>query len=140
MDLADLSRFVEDIKDQAFRLPEIETPGFYSAIVGLFHAVDFSEPWIIGLLSVHLALLLLVLCFQNRLWVQATTLILICGLVRSAEWLNQLAGRNWRSFATQNYFDPSGVFAGIMFSGPLLGIGFVQLVRVFHTGGRWCEV
>ena len=52
------------------------------------------------------------------------------GLVSLAEPLNTLAAQRWRSFATQNYFDKRGVFASVLFCGPLLLIAFVILVML----------
>jgi hypothetical protein len=34
--------------------------------------------------------------------------------------------------ATQDYFDQRGVFAGLLFSAPLLGIGFLQLLILLY--------
>ena len=36
-------------------------------------------------------------------------------MVYSAEWLNRLGAAHWREFATQDYFDKSGVFVGATF-------------------------
>lgn len=45
-----------------------------------------------------------------------------------AERLNSLLGENWKSFSTQNYFDPNGVFLSSVWSGPLLVIAIIILV------------
>lgn len=47
---------------------------------------------------------------------------------RSAEYINTYLGRHWQEFARQNYFDEHGVFMGVMWSGPLLLLGFAMLV------------
>jgi hypothetical protein len=49
-------------------------------------------------------------------------------LIFISERLNSECELHWKEFATQNYFDKSGAFAGMMFAGPLLTIGFIQLV------------
>ncbi|KIO23915.1 hypothetical protein M407DRAFT_243958 [Tulasnella calospora MUT 4182] len=51
-------------------------------------------------------------------------------LILSAELLNTLLHRNWRSVASQNYFDENGVFMSIFWSGPLLIVFAVALVLV----------
>ncbi|RWW44937.1 hypothetical protein BHE74_00049266, partial [Ensete ventricosum] len=37
-----------------------------------------------------------------------------------AEWINSFLGKNWKSFSSQNYFDPHGLFISVLWSGPLL--------------------
>lgn len=49
-----------------------------------------------------------------------------------AENFNRLLSENWKSFAGQNYFDPSGVFLSALWSGPLLVIAILILVSVHH--------
>lgn len=49
--------------------------------------------------------------------------------VRSAEFVNtQLREHYWSRFSKQNYFDERGVFAVVMFTGPLICLALVQLV------------
>ncbi|KAJ6297334.1 hypothetical protein OIU78_022966 [Salix suchowensis] len=38
-------------------------------------------------------------------------------------------GDCWRSFASQNYFDPHGVFLSVVWSGPLLIIATIILIN-----------
>ena len=47
-----------------------------------------------------------------------------------AERLNRLLGVHWQSFATQNYFDPHGLFLSVLWSGPLLIISMSILVSI----------
>jgi hypothetical protein len=63
-------------------------------------------------------------------------MVLIVILVKSAEYLNQIAGEQWESFATQNYFDDRGIFIAIMFSSPLLLDSFIMLVMFLREAGQ----
>jgi len=45
-----------------------------------------------------------------------------------AEKMNRYLGENWKSFASQNYFDRSGVFISVIWSGPLIFISIVSVV------------
>lgn len=45
-----------------------------------------------------------------------------------SETINNYGMIYWKYFSKQNYFDKHGVFIGILFSAPLLIIGFIQLV------------
>lgn len=58
---------------------------------------------------------------------------LAVALVYNAERINALAGRHWQRFARQDYFDKSGVFAGVLLGAPLLLTMFVILVVHLHT-------
>uniref|UniRef100_A0A7N2KVE9 Transmembrane protein 18 n=1 Tax=Quercus lobata TaxID=97700 RepID=A0A7N2KVE9_QUELO len=50
-----------------------------------------------------------------------------------AENFNRLLSENWKSFAGQNYFDPSGVFLSALWSGPLLVIAILILVNTLFS-------
>jgi len=92
-------------------------------------AVDWTETWIQGLLLSHAMLWLSVLIFRKNMTFQSVVFLLICVVVRSAEYINTLLREHyWKSFARQNYFDERGVFALIMFAGPLIALSVVQLV------------
>lgn len=86
-------------------------------------AITWSEPFILGLIGFQ------VLMFLGSLWVsrkdrgltpRLIVMVTVGGTVRLAERMNRWGGQNWRSFATQNYFDERGIFTAIMVCGPLL--------------------
>ena len=54
-------------------------------------------------------------------------------VVYSAETLNKLGYKHWERFATQNYFDPTGVFMSAVVSGPLLFILFIVLINYLRA-------
>ena len=86
-------------------------------------AITWSEPLIMGLLAFHLIMFFLCIGISRPnvgLAPRLGLMVFIAVLVRSAEKLNEIAGQNWKEFATQNYFDRQGVFFAIMISGPLL--------------------
>lgn len=45
-----------------------------------------------------------------------------------AEKINRYLGDHWKSFASQNYFDRSGVFISVVWSGPLIFISIASVV------------
>ncbi|KAF3521661.1 hypothetical protein F2Q69_00047645, partial [Brassica cretica] len=55
------------------------------------------------------------------------------GGVYFAESLNRLLRKNWKSFSTQNYFDPHGVFLSVIWSGPLLVIAMIILISTLFS-------
>jgi len=107
-----------------------------SVVPGLTHwfahdkRSDWSEPWIIGLILFHICMYALVIRFRKSSNFQMASFVFICAIVFCAEPMNTWLQRRWRLFATQNYFDRSGVFMSVMFSCPLLLLVFAQLVRV----------
>lgn len=93
--------------------------------------MDWTERWIQGLLLMHVVLWLLVLVFRKNLTFQGVLFVLISVTVRAAEYINTLLrDKYWKSFARQNYFDERGVFAVIMFAGPLIALAMVQVVSL----------
>mmetsp|Transcript_5645 Transcript_5645/g.22192 ORF Transcript_5645/g.22192 Transcript_5645/m.22192 type:complete len:193 (+) Transcript_5645:34-612(+) len=106
---------------------------FAEHVEAFLTAIDFEEPFIRALLSVHIVLLVTLWLLRKSHTAQTALFIVICVLIGSAEQLNRWASKNWRQFATQNYFDEHGVFAGVMFCGPLLCLGFAQLIGFLST-------
>ncbi|OVA12309.1 Transmembrane protein 18 [Macleaya cordata] len=106
--------------------------GFQPAVdnfIGFFHAIDWKEPWLIGLMSFHVALLLTSLMSRKNINFQMFLFLMALAGVYFAEKINIFLGNNWKSFAGQNYFDPHGVFLSALWSGPLLFISIVILVN-----------
>jgi transmembrane protein 18 len=92
-------------------------------------AVNWSQRWIQGLLAFHALLFALVIVFRNNENAQVVLFMLICVLLYFCEQINTYCAQHWEEFSTDNYFDDRGVFAGVMFAGPLLLIGLFQLVN-----------
>ncbi|GAB9471051.1 Transmembrane protein 18 [Globisporangium polare] len=93
-----------------------------------YEAVDWQEPLIVGAIAFHALLFLAVFLSRKRLAFQFGLFVVIIALLAVTEPLNKWAQGNWKLFATQNYFDPRGVFMGIFYAGPLLAAGFFQLL------------
>jgi len=83
-----------------------------------------------GLIAFHIVTFLTTLYVTRRcgMWSRMIFLTVLAGIVRSAERLNDYGAQNWESFATQNYFDKSGIFISIMISAPLLLMAFYMLI------------
>ncbi|KAI4339679.1 hypothetical protein MLD38_024592 [Melastoma candidum] len=109
--------------------------------LGFFHAIDWKEPWLIGLISFHCLLLITVVLSRKCLNFQMCLFLLSLAGVYLAERLNSFLGDHWKSFATQNYFDPHGIFLSTLWSGPLLVIAIIILVNTLfslcHLIVRW---
>ncbi|CAN0855322.1 Transmembrane protein 18 [Linum grandiflorum] len=145
----------------------------YENFVGFFHAVDWTERWLMGMIGFHVLLLIVAVITRRKtnfqmglflltsidphdtyslpdldvvryckpavlgkiwllqpIWVSKS---IIVAMVRFAEILNGMLRSNWRSFATQNYFDPQGLFLSAVWSGPLLVIACLILINTLFN-------
>ncbi|XP_061344758.1 uncharacterized protein LOC133290654 isoform X2 [Gastrolobium bilobum] len=100
----------------------------YENFMGFFHAIDWKEPWLMGLLAFHVMFLLVVIISRKNTNFQMCLFLLTSG-VYLAERLNDVLGKNWKSFSGQNYFDTSGLFMSVLWSGPLLVIAMIILIN-----------
>ncbi|XP_075940759.1 transmembrane protein 18 [Anarhichas minor] len=100
-------------------------------------SVQWSEPWLIGLLVFHVVCLFLTVVTCRYYRAQICHFLLMVGQVYSAEYLNELAAMNWRSFSNFQYFDSKGMFISLVYSIPLLLntviIVMVWVYRTFYT-------
>lgn len=63
-------------------------------------------------------------------------LIFIGIVVKSSEWINAWAAREWESFCTQNYFDERGVFISVFLCAPLLVDSFIMLILFLREASQ----
>ncbi|XP_056284351.1 transmembrane protein 18 [Pseudoliparis swirei] len=100
-------------------------------------SVQWSESWLIGLLVFHVVCVFLTVVTCRYYRAQICHFLLMVGLVYSAEYLNELAAMNWRSFSNFQYFDSKGMFISLVYSIPLLLntvlIVMVWVYRTFYT-------
>lgn len=101
--------------------------------LGFFHAIDWKEPWLLGLLTFHVLLLLMIIVSRKNTNFQMFLFLLALAGVYLAERLNSILGENWKSFSSQNYFDPSGVFMSVLWSGPLLAFSMIILINTLFS-------
>ena len=96
-----------DAKEKGMKF---EQPSFYNNMMGFYHAVDWKEQWIQGILCFHVFYLIVSFLTRKSPTIQFTLLITICIFIYFAETFNSYGSRNWTRFSTQDYFDPNGVF------------------------------
>ncbi|KAL7859685.1 hypothetical protein SRHO_G00148320 [Serrasalmus rhombeus] len=93
-------------------------------------SVDWSEPWLIGLLVFHLLCFVFTIFTCKYYRLQIFHFLLMVTMVYSAEYLNEVAAMNWRSFSKFQYFDSKGMFISLVYSVPLL-LNTVIIVAVW---------
>ncbi|PNH06883.1 Transmembrane protein 18 [Tetrabaena socialis] len=106
-----------------------EAEPFLHVVQGFIHAIDWREPWIIGILAFHVAMFLAAVATRKRTAIQTVVFMLAAGIVFMSERLNRLAGLQWERFSTQNYFDATGVFMSAVVSAPLIIVMFIVLIN-----------
>lgn len=120
------------VLQDAQRTLERKDGSLYDAVMGFYHAVDWTEPWLRGLLAAHVVLFAATVLARRNPSAQLAIFVLVGALVGLSERLNGLCRDNWRAFATQNYFDRHGVFASVVWAAPLLFVaGFQVLYNVY---------
>ncbi|PIA32770.1 hypothetical protein AQUCO_04300007v1 [Aquilegia coerulea] len=110
--------------------------GFQPAVdnfKGFFHAINWKEPWLIGLISFHVSLLLIIVISRKNVNFQMLLFLMALAGVYFAEKMNTVLHSNWESFAGQNYFDAHGVFVSVLWSGPLLCMSILILMNTLFS-------
>lgn len=110
---------------------------FYDDVMHFVHSVRWSEPWLVGLIVMEIVLATVVLITRKNLSAQTFLFFLLFVMVYWAENLNTLLDRHWKKFATQAYFDRTGLFLSVVYSGPMLLImvfiiinNLIQMVKM----------
>ncbi|XP_029902385.1 transmembrane protein 18 [Myripristis murdjan] len=104
-------------------------------------SVQWSEPWLIGLLLFHVLCLAVTVATCSFYRAQICHFLLLVGMVYSAEYLNELAAMNWRSFSNFQYFDSKGMFISLVYSIPLLfNTVIIVAVWVYRTFSTMTEL
>lgn len=111
------------------------SPGDTLNIGSILVQVDWTEPWLVGLITFHIVILSLTLLTRDRGNVQAGLFVVALLLVYFSEALNELAAQHWRAFSSQQYFDSQGMFISLVFSAPLLLNCIIMVGQWMWTSG-----
>ncbi|KAJ8009716.1 hypothetical protein DPEC_G00094430 [Dallia pectoralis] len=82
--------------------------------------IQWSESWLIGLLVFHVVCFLTTFLTSRFYRLQICQFLVMVSMVYSAEYLNEVAAKNWRTFSKFQYFDSNGMFISLVYSVPLL--------------------
>jgi len=98
--------------------------------------VDWSEPWLIGLITFHAVTFLCIVNTRKYTNFQGILFLCLLGLAFASEQLNILGAKHWRMFSQEQYFDSQGLFITVVYSGPILFNCFVMTVLWLWTAGK----
>ncbi|XP_015780347.1 PREDICTED: transmembrane protein 18-like [Acropora digitifera] len=99
-------------------------------------AIDWSEPWLVGLLVFHVTTFLLIVGLRRYTNFQGILFLCLLGLAFASEQLNVLGAKHWRTFSRDQYFDSFGLFISVVYAGPILFNCFIITVLWLWTAGK----
>jgi hypothetical protein len=109
---------------------------------GFYVAVNWHEDrWILGIFAVEALLFCVILACRRRTAVLVTLFAVITASTSCGEYLNTLASRHWRSFASIDYFDKHGVFWAVVVGMPCILLALTIIFALLaSTIGKLVEV
>ena len=105
------------------------------AATGFMHAIDWTEPLLLGILGWHLLMICLAIATRNHTWTHAALFTYLCGQVLLAEQMNSFGRQHWQDLASQDYFDEQGVFISVLMSLPTVILLLAMLINMVRTAG-----
>ncbi|XP_017068741.1 transmembrane protein 18 [Drosophila eugracilis] len=93
-----------------------EITGYWTYLL----SIDWKDPWLIGLILVHILTTTTALLSRNNTNFQVFLFLVLLMAVYFTESINEFAAQNWSSFSKQQYFDSNGLFISTVFSIPIL--------------------
>ncbi|KAH8308774.1 transmembrane protein 18 [Drosophila kikkawai] len=93
-----------------------EVTGYWTFLL----SIDWTDPWLIGLVLVHVLTTATALLSRNNTNFQVFLFLVLLLAVYFTESINEYAAQNWSSFSKQQYFDSNGLFISTVFSIPIL--------------------
>ncbi|KAJ3017823.1 hypothetical protein HKX48_003357 [Thoreauomyces humboldtii] len=83
-------------------------------------AVDWTEPFIRGVLTFHVVLFAWIIGTRNNHTITSINFIAVGLSIILMKTINSIAAQHYTSFSRINYFDSHGIFMGLLWAAPLL--------------------
>uniref|UniRef100_A0A1A9VPQ0 Transmembrane protein 18 n=1 Tax=Glossina austeni TaxID=7395 RepID=A0A1A9VPQ0_GLOAU len=100
-------------------------------------SIDWRDPWLMGLIAVHVLTTFTTLMTRNNTNFQVLLFLILLSAAYFSESINEYAALNWRSFSKQQYFDSNGLFISTVFSIPILLNCMLLIVSDKNDKGAW---
>eukprot|EP00388_Colpodella_angusta_P022628 GDKJ01057922.1.p1 GENE.GDKJ01057922.1~~GDKJ01057922.1.p1 ORF type:complete len:169 (-),score=28.50 GDKJ01057922.1:112-594(-) len=99
-------------------------------------AVDWTEPFVLGVIAIQLLIFIISILTRKNNATQLMIFGFLCLVVFTLSHLNTFLQQNWRSIATQNYFDDSVFFMSTMVGFPSFFIALYIVVHMTFTTAK----
>lgn len=112
-------------------IPEPE--GLRENFEAFFTAVNITETLCLAIIGFNVITFLLIIFTRTWHKLQIIIFISLLAMCYFLETINLYLGKNWKIYATQNYFDSSGLFICIMVGFPALINCVVIMINSFRN-------
>ncbi|XP_077990112.1 transmembrane protein 18-like isoform X2 [Glandiceps talaboti] len=102
--------------------------GQIDGLLSFVEAIDWSEPFLIGLIAFHAVCLTITIVTRKCSTIQAVYFFTLLVLVFFSENINSLCATHYKKFSRLQYFDSNGLFISLVFSVPILANCLVIVV------------
>ncbi|KAI7895703.1 transmembrane protein 18-domain-containing protein [Mucor mucedo] len=115
-----MDNLVESIKATLTEANMLGFASYTEQTLAFFHAVDWTQPWIISVIVFHLLCFLISIKLRNNHDALPIYFMILMGMAALTQPLNSLAIQHWSLFSTESYFDTSGLFIVSVYAFPLI--------------------
>lgn len=94
--------------------------------------IDWSEPWLQGLVAFHIISFFVVILTRKRVNFQGTLFVILLISIGLTEKTNEYMASNYKQYFKQQYFDSHGMFISFVYSAPVLVNCVIILINWFN--------
>jgi len=105
------------------------------SIYKFFAHIDWSEPFIQGLIIFHVFSMFLILATRKRVWIQGFLFTVLLVSISLTERANEWLATNYKLYSKLQYFDSQGMFISLTYSAPVLINCVIILINWFFISG-----
>jgi len=98
--------------------------------------IDWSEPFLQGLITYHIIILLTVIATRRKLWIQGLLFTIFLLSISMTEQANEWLAANYKMYSRLQYFDSPGMFISLTYSAPVLINCVIILINWFFISGE----
>jgi len=97
--------------------------------------IDWSEPFLQGLIIFHIVSTVTILATRRRVWIQGFLFTLLLVSISLTERANEWLATNFKLYSKLQYFDSQGMFISLTYSAPVLVNCVIILINWFFISG-----
>jgi len=97
--------------------------------------IDWSEPFLQGLIIFHIFSTVIILSTRRRVWIQGFLFTFLLVSISLTERANEWLATNFKLYSKLQYFDSQGMFISLTYSAPVLVNCVIILINWFFISG-----